>query len=227
MNIQDSVVLITSAGSLLGRTLAHHFASLGAKVVITDADTILLQQTALSCCPVSDSVSVYPLADYTPQSIQGLLDFVETRCGSSADVLINYWPSYPFPSLTSDTSTEDFSRAISMLASSLFSFGQASAQRMRTHAKNGVIINMLSQMELDDLTGYEHATSIVAGLTQSWARELTPFNIRVGGVVPAPFYSASNDENYHWAEMRDELIRSTEYIVSNEYFSGRVMAAEV
>ena len=56
--------------------------------------------------------------------------------------------------------------------------------------------------------------------TQSWAKELTPFNIRVGGVVPTVEH-----DNTHWAEVQDELIRNTEYIVSNDYFSGRVMAA--
>ncbi|QSA19825.1 short-chain dehydrogenase, partial [Vibrio furnissii] len=39
-----------------------------------------------------------------------------------------------------------------------------------------------------------------------------------------PIISA-NDEHEHWAAVNDELIRNTEYIVSNEYFSGRVMSA--
>ena len=227
MDIRNSVILITSAGTLLGRTLARHFASLEAKVVITDTDKVSLEQTKLSCQSISDSVFVYQLRDYTTKNIESLLDFIESQFGSSADVLINYWPSHPLPALTDDTTTEDFSKALTLLASSLFSFGQASAERMRIHAKNGVIVNMLSQADLNDFSGFENASSIISGFTQSWARELTPFNIRVGGVIPVLAYSASNDEHCHWAQMQDELIRSTEYIVSNEYFSGRVMAAEV
>ena len=227
MDIQNSIILITSAGSLLGSTLARHFASLGAKVVITDTDKLSLERTKFSCQAISDSLYVYQLSDYTSNCIEGLLDFIESQFGSSADVLINYWPSHPLPALTGNTTTEDFSKALTVLASSLFSFGQASAERMRLHAKNGVIVNMLSQTDLSDLSGFENASSIISGFTQSWARELTPFNIRVGGVVPTLCYSASNDDNCHWAQMQDELIRSTEYIVSNEYFSGRVMAAEI
>lgn len=64
---------------------------------------------------------------------------------------------------------------------------------------------------------------MVSGFTQSWAKELTPFNIRVGGVVPQ--VESANDEAVHWSEIREELIRNTEYIVANEYFSGRVMSA--
>lgn len=63
---------------------------------------------------------------------------------------------------------------------------------------------------------------MVSGFTQSWAQELTPFNIRVGS---CPQIASANDEIVHWSEMREELIRNTEYIVSNEYFSGRVMSA--
>jgi NAD(P)-dependent dehydrogenase (short-subunit alcohol dehydrogenase family) len=227
MDIQNSVILITSAGSLLGCTLAYHFASLGAKIVLTDTDMQALERTRLRCQTVSDSVAVYEMESYSPSNIQGLLDFIEETFNSSADVLINYWPSQPFPALTSDTTAEDFSRALSMLTSSLFSFGQASAERMRNHAKNGVIVNLLSQVDLNDGTGFEHASSLLSGMTMSWAKELTPFNIRVGGVVPALAYSASAEEQCHWAEVQDELIRSAEYIVANEYFSGRVMAAEV
>ncbi|PWI35032.1 short-chain dehydrogenase [Vibrio albus] len=227
MDIQNSVILITSAGSLLGRTLAYHFASLGAKVVLTDTDIQTLEKTRLSCNTVSDSVFAYEMESYTTGNIQSLLDYIEETFSRSVDVLINYWPSQPFPSLTSDTTAEDFSNALSLLTSSLFSFGQASAERMRIHAKNGVIVNLLSQVDVNDFNGFEHASSILSGLTMSWARELTPFNIRVGGVVPALAYSADAREHCHWAEIQDELIRSTEYIVSNEYFSGRVMAAEI
>jgi NAD(P)-dependent dehydrogenase (short-subunit alcohol dehydrogenase family) len=106
------------------------------------------------------------------------------------------------------------------MAATMFSFGQATAERMRKEKKNGVIVNVISHPEYQDLSGFDNATSMVAGFTQSWAKELTPFNIRVGGVVPTLEHSES-----HWAEIQDELIRNTEYIVSNDYFSGRVMAA--
>ncbi|HFQ5059131.1 TPA: short-chain dehydrogenase, partial [Vibrio vulnificus] len=31
----------------------------------------------------------------------------------------------------------------------------------------------------------------------------------------------------HWAQVQDELIRNAEYIVANEYFSGRVVTTEI
>ncbi|HGH8127009.1 TPA: short-chain dehydrogenase, partial [Vibrio cholerae] len=83
--------------------------------------------------------------------------------------------------------------------------------------------NVVCYNTVQDRSGIVSANSMVSGFTQSWAQELTPFNIRVGGVVPQ--IASANDEIVHWSEMREELIRNTEYIVSNEYFSGRVMSA--
>ncbi len=93
---------------------------------------------------------------------------------------------------------------------------------MRQHQVKGVIVNVIFYGDAKNDSGIENATCMVAGFTQSWAKELMPFNIRVGGVVPM---NASNKRKEHWAEVKDELIRNTEYIVANEYFSGRVMSA--
>ena len=45
--------------------------------------------------------------------------------------------------------------------------------------KNGVIVNVIATPEYQDLSGFANAASMVAGFTQSWAKQLTPFNIRV------------------------------------------------
>ncbi|MGU3846917.1 SDR family oxidoreductase, partial [Vibrio diabolicus] len=53
------------------------------------------------------------------------------------------------------------------------------------------------------------------------------FNSRVGGVIPSVNHTREELNERHWAEIQDELFRNTAYIVSNEYFSGRVVATEV
>ncbi|WP_047046561.1 SDR family oxidoreductase [Vibrio mexicanus] len=223
MNIKSAVILITSAGSVLGGTLASHFVNLGARVILCDQDLTSLTQTYQRCKALSNDVHFYQTNDYSLGSIQRLFDFVEEKYQSSPDVVVNNWANSPMPSLIDLSNHANFTQQFSMMASTLFAFGQASAERMRQEHKKGVIVNVISH-EDRDLSGFESATSMVAGFTQSWAKQLTPFNIRVGGVVPALSHSSNDD--YHWAEIQDELIRNTEYIVSNEYFSGRVMAAQ-
>ncbi|MGV1719096.1 SDR family oxidoreductase [Vibrio furnissii] len=222
MNIESALVLITSASSILGSTLAIHFARLGAKVVLCDTNQQGLLETFTRCRHISQDVEHYHLNDYSLNSIHGMLDEIEMRYQGVPDVLINNWPNAPLPSVVDDRPAELFIQKLALMASSLFTFGQACSERMRHRSTKGVIVNVLSYNSPQDKPGIENATSMVSGFTQSWAKELTPFNIRVGGVVPI---ISANDEHEHWAAVNDELIRNTEYIVSNEYFSGRVMSA--
>lgn len=227
MDIKNAVILITSAGSALGCTLAHHFSRLGAQVILSDTDKNSLDEVMLSCQPLSDNISGYLLPDHSDHSVQELLQFIADNHKRGVDVLINYWPSSPLPSLIGSANGEMFSRQFVTLASALFNYGQASAEQMRQFEKSGVIVNILSLSDNNALLGFENASSIVSGLTQSWAKELVPFNIRVGGVVPSFSHSAANEGCGHWSAVNDELIRNTEYIVANDYFNGRVVAAEV
>ncbi|NAX23042.1 SDR family oxidoreductase [Vibrio sp. V39_P1S14PM300] len=224
MDIKSAVILVTSAGSTLGATLATHFASLGAKVILCDKDIHRLHQTRDGCQRVSPDVHAFQLHDHTQASLDALFAFVEDCYGSGPDVLVNTLTTRPMPRLVSDFSPDTFTQRLALMASTLFTFGQATADHMRRANKRGVIVNVVAHEDYRDLSGFENAASMVTGFTQSWARELTPFNIRVGGVVPAITAQECDDE-LHWAEINDELIRNTEYIVANDYFSGRIMAA--
>ncbi|MEZ8106135.1 MULTISPECIES: SDR family oxidoreductase [Vibrio] len=227
MDIENSIILVTSAGSRLGCTLATHFAKLGAKVALCDQDSISLMETYHHCLQISDHVAPFPIASSSEQSIHTLLDLIQNHFDAAPNVLVNCWTSSPMPKLTSNQPAKPFVEQLSEMASTLFSFGQVSAERMRLGGKKGVIVNVISHDNYHDFSGVESATSMVSGFTTSWAKELNPFNIRVGGVVPAIHHLSGKVDDQHWAEVQDELIRSTEYIVSNEYFSGRVVSAEV
>ncbi|EGA69659.1 short chain dehydrogenase [Vibrio sinaloensis DSM 21326] len=220
MNINSSVVLVTSAGTQLGSTMARHFASLGATVILCDKASAQLSEAYQQCCDISQSIYQFAIPDHSMDSTQALFDFIDQEIRRSPDVLINAITVQAMPNIFDHSASAVFTQRLSLMAATLFTFGQATAERMREEKKNGVIVNVISHHDYQDLSGFDNATSMVAGFTQSWAKQLTPFNIRVGGVVPAVEH-----DSMHWAEIQDELIRNTEYIVSNDYFSGRVMAA--
>ncbi|TXY46825.1 SDR family oxidoreductase [Vibrio mimicus] len=223
MDIKSAVILITSASSILGSTLATHFVKLGAKVILCDRDQPGLVDTYWRCHAISNQVAYFHLSDFSPESIERLLDMAEQKFERAPDVLINNLPSASLPSLTDEKPSEQFIQQLASIASSLFNFSHACSVRMRQRKTKGVIVNVVCNHAPQDMSGIESANSMVSGFTQSWAKELTPFNIRVGGVVPQ--VASANDEMVHWSEIREELIRNTEYIVANEYFSGRVMSA--
>ncbi|WP_275576058.1 SDR family NAD(P)-dependent oxidoreductase [Photobacterium swingsii] len=49
MEIVQSVILITAAGSPIGKAISLHFASLGAKLALVDIDKVQLNQTYRAC----------------------------------------------------------------------------------------------------------------------------------------------------------------------------------
>ncbi|PMH39382.1 short-chain dehydrogenase [Vibrio sp. 10N.286.49.B3] len=232
MEINQSIILITSAGSVLGQTLAQHFIALGAKVLVCDADLQALKGTYNNCKPQDNPIEYFHIKDNDSQTIHRIYDYSQLQFDDIPDVLVNNWLSSPMPLLSNNAGdlnhiNHPFIDQLATMAKGLFHFGQIGAERMLLNNKKGVIINVISHEDHHNLSGVENATSMVTGFTHSWAKELSPFNIRVGGVIPALTNTDTHVEPSHWAEIQDELIRSTEYIVSNEYFNGRVVTAEI
>ncbi len=160
-------------------------------------------------------------------SINLLFDQIESELGVAPDVVINCWTSSPMPSLMAPEPMSTYIDHLSCAVRFLYTYGQVAAERFRSREKKGVIVNVISHDNHEDLTGVESMAALVSGFTYSWAKELTPFNIRVGGVIPSVTHSKEDLDEVHWAEIQDELVRNTAYIVANEYFSGRVVSTEV
>ncbi|MCG9657073.1 SDR family oxidoreductase [Vibrio mediterranei] len=223
MIIKNSVVLITSAGTSLGAMIALHFAKLGARIVLCDVNPSSLLATYRRCLELTELVDMVEIEDISLDSVESLFNVIESKTGRSLDVLVNHWTSLPQQSLTGSSSNSSFIQKFSMLASSLFMFGQVAAERMAIH-QSGVIVNVVAQEPDQHHSDLDNTTSMVTGFTKSWAKELKAHNVRVGGVIPVTTH------NYHiatnWSEVQDELTRTTEYIVSNDYFSGRVVSTE-
>lgn len=68
MDIKSAIILITSASSALGSTLATHFVRLGAKVILCDRDQQGLVDTYWRCHALSDQVA-YFLSRIFPQKV--------------------------------------------------------------------------------------------------------------------------------------------------------------
>ncbi|EIZ1171421.1 SDR family oxidoreductase [Vibrio vulnificus] len=227
MDINNSLILVTSAGSLLGRTVAAHFARLGAIVILCDHDQAALNDAHKGLYAITQDVYPIILKDHRHTSIQNLFDHIEAQFNRVPDVLVNCWTSSPLPLLSQDATSEAFIEKLSSTAGTLYGYVQVCAERMRRTQTKGVIVNVISHDDHENFSGVESVTSLVSGFTHCWAKELTPFNIRVGGVIPSVSHFREQTDASHWAQVQDELIRNTEYIIANEYFSGRVVTTEV
>ncbi|MFC3025523.1 SDR family oxidoreductase [Vibrio zhugei] len=218
MKIQGAVVLITSAGSAMGRMLSQHYAELGAKLVLCDHQPHLLEETHTLCNALKASTISYTLSTTPTDDVDALLEYIEQTYQQAPDILINHWPNSAPPSLL--LASEHINACLTQwgrMTNNFFVFGQRCAQRMRQSSHPGVIINTVSFNRVNDEHAMESTNAMLMGFTQSWAKELLPYQIRVGGVIP---HSQSKHGQHHdYAE----LTRHTEYIVANDYFSGRVV----
>lgn len=224
MNIAQAVILVTAAGTMLGRTLAQHFALQGASVVITDTDENALNDTFVLCSLHTPNISAHVMDSHSIEANNALFDFVEATNEQAPNIVINLCTGFPNTNGLEHTNSDEFVQQLAKATGSLLNLGKVAAERMKTRQQEGVIINIISDGQVGTLMGGDSASSIVAGFTKSWASELNPFNIRVGGIVPAPRVNYSDG---HIAASQDELVRHTEYIVANDYFNGRVMSADL
>lgn len=227
MDISESMILVTSAGSVIGRTCSSHFAHLGATLILCDQDSGALQASYDQISAFSDKVYAMHVYSNDTTATNLLFDQIESELGAIPDVVVNCWTSSPMPNLMAPEPMSIYIDHLSSAARFLYTYGQVAAERFRSSGKKGVIINVVSHDNHEDLTGIESMAALVSGFTYSWAKELTPFNIRVGGVIPSVTHAKDDLDEIHWAEVQDELVRNTAYIVANEYFSGRVVSTEV
>nr|WP_319535132.1 SDR family oxidoreductase [uncultured Vibrio sp.] len=227
MDIKESIILVTSAGSVIGRTCSSHFAHLGATLILCDQNADALTASYEQISAFTNKVFAMHVCSDDTTSINLLFDQIESELGATPDVVVNCWTSSPMPSLMAPEPMSTYIDHLSSAARFLYTYGQVAAERFRRRNKKGVIVNVVSHDNHEDLTGVESMAALVSGFTYSWAKELTPFNIRVGGVIPSITHTKEDLDEIHWAEIQDELVRNTEYIVSNDYFSGRVVSTEV
>ncbi|NVC96154.1 SDR family oxidoreductase [Vibrio natriegens] len=227
MDIKESIILVTSAGSVIGRTCSSHFAHLGATLILCDQNADALKESYEQISAFTNKVFAMHVCSDDTTSINLLFDQIESELGATPDVVVNCWTSSPMPSLMAPEPMSIYIDHLSSAARFLYTYGQVAADRFRSRNKKGVIVNVISHDNHEDLTGVESLAALVSGFTHSWAKELTPFNIRVGGVIPSVSHTKEDLDAIHWAEIQDELVRNTEYIVANEYFSGRVVSTEV
>jgi NAD(P)-dependent dehydrogenase (short-subunit alcohol dehydrogenase family) len=224
MQIANSVILINSAGTLLGQKLAVHFSQQQATIVLVDDNAADLRYTRNLIEHSNATIVSFVIPDYSQTSIDILFQQVELTLGRGVDILVNNLQSAALPELTGEHSAAEFAESFTDFSNKLYGFGHATARQMQKNDTHGVIVNVIS----NDSTSSNQQTdtsTIVNSVTKTWAEELNPFHIRVGSVVPGGSYSDTCNNVISLAEVRHELIRNTEYIVANDYFSGRVVSS--
>lgn len=191
MRLKDKVVIITGAGSGIGRESSILFAKEGAKVIVTDVDENAGKGTVdnilkeLEQDPDCTGDAFFAKLDISNrEQLKQVVQDVLTRYGE-IDVLINNAGIIKDDLITKMTE-EEWDRVIDIDLKGPFNCIQAVVNDMIKHG-NGEIINISSIVGIYGNVGqvnYASAKAGLIGMTKTLAKELGKKGIRVNAIAP-------------------------------------------
>jgi NAD(P)-dependent dehydrogenase (short-subunit alcohol dehydrogenase family) len=208
MRFQDKVVVITGAGSGIGRESAFGFAAEGGRVVCSDIDQATAEGTAEEIRKRGGEADAFTLDTTDPQAVQTFFDTIQQRHGRM-DVLINSAGIREISPVV-DLSYEEWRRVIDVNITGVFLCAQAFIQRVVRDGRPGSIVNLASTLGVTaapNRPAYVASKHAVVGLTKELGLELGQQRIRVNAVGPGVTRTALT-ERYFQDSTTADTIRS-------------------
>jgi len=175
LNLKDKVVVITGGGAGIGQATAEAFRAEGAKVVVWDVTSE----------PKVDVTSKDSVEAATAAVIaeHGRIDVLVNNAGILRDAQLVKWKDGEVVSMMDDAT---FDAVVNVNLRGVFLCTRAVVPHM-IRQSSGVILNASSIVGLYGNFGQTNYAATKAGVisfTQTWARELGRFGIRVNAVAP-------------------------------------------
>ena len=242
MELAGKKVIITGGARGMGKRFAVDFKNLGAKPYVVDVVQenldALKNETGISgqVVDVSNEKSVEAFFEsYTSE--HGAPDVLINNAGITADALFikqkgDEITKFPF---------SNWERVINVNLTGVFLCAREAAFHMVKHKVNGVIINISSISRAGNLgqTNYSATKSAVDSMTVTWAKELSRYKIRVGAIAPGyintemvakirPDVLEKVIQNIPLGRLgeMEEISQAAQFIIRNDFFTGRVMEVD-
>jgi len=186
MEFKDKVVLITGAGSGIGRATALAFGREGAQVIVSDINIESGNET-VSIVKAEQGNATFiktNVADYV--EMVSLHESIVADFGS-LDIAVNNAGIAPIPVASIDTTVEEWDRVMAVNTSSVF-YGMKLQIAQMLKQGGGTIVNTASVAGLRGLPkniAYTASKHAVVGMTKTAAMEYGKKNIRINAVCPA------------------------------------------
>lgn len=185
MRFKDHGVVITGAGSGIGRETAFEFAAEGAVVAAGDLDIKMAERTVEEIGKKGGRAHAFQIDVTNPQSVADFMDAAARRLGR-LDVLLNsagireIQPVLELPH-------EQFQKVMDVNVTGTFLCAQAFGRLLVKAGRKGVIVNIASTLGVSaapNRAAYTASKHAVVGLTKEMAMELGEKGIRVAAVGP-------------------------------------------
>lgn len=209
MEVKNKIVIVTGAGSGIGKAAAIHFASHGAKVVVSDINFESAKKVADEI--VTNGGESLPIkTDVTKfQEVENLVNQTLSSF-ERLDVIVNNAGIGPNLLPTHKARLEDWDRVISVNQTGVFYCMKAALQQFLKQGY-GNIVNIASLAGLKaspNNISYSASKFAVVGMTKSAAMEYATKNIRINAVCPGYTESALLDQLINAKPEMDAILKS-------------------
>ncbi len=192
---EGSTVVVSGAGSGLGKATATLFARLGADLVICGRDIEKLESVAEFYREFGSKVATHSMNIREPEQVDGFFDFIEKDCGGLDILVNNAGGQYAQPAI--DFSPKGFKAVVDVNLNGTWWMMQTAARQWIKQSRPGSIINVVASI-WRGMPGLGHTCAARAGviyLSKTVAVEWAPENIRINCVVPG-IVKTSSYSNY-------------------------------
>ena len=209
MEVKNKIVIVTGAGSGIGKATAIHFAKHGAIVVVADINLESAQKVVEEivtnggiCRSIKVNVAKFEEVDYLIKATIkefGRLDVIVNNAGIGQNLL-----------RTHESSLEDWNRVIAVNQTGVFYCMKLALVEFLKQG-GGTIVNIASLAGLKaspNNISYSASKFAVVGMTKSVAMEYATKNIRVNAVCPGYTESALLDQLIAAKPEMDAILKS-------------------
>jgi len=209
MEVKNKIVIVTGAGSGIGKATAIHFAKYGAIVVVADINLESAQKVVEEivtnggiCRSIKVNVAKFEEVDHLIKATIkefGRLDVIVNNAGIGPNLL-----------RTHESSLEDWNRVIAVNQTGVFYCMKLALVEFLRQG-GGTIVNIASLAGLKaspNNISYSASKFAVVGMTKSVAMEYATKNIRVNAVCPGYTESALLDQLIAAKPEMDAILKS-------------------
>ncbi len=202
-------VIVTGAGTGLGKAIASEFARLGASLVIASRKPEHLDAGKEAIEAIGASVIAVACDIRDPEQIAAAFDEAEAAFGLPGVLVNNAAANFPVPA--EDMSPNAWRTVVDITLNGTFFCAREFGRRHLLAGTPGSIINIGASYAWTGGPGFVHSAAAKAGvknLTESLAVEWGPYGIQVNGLVPGLFphedMTADILSNLDRAETKDD-----------------------